>query len=515
MRDYLRMVFRRGRVLFLPVFFSALLIPPLLMIIPPKYLATTLIKRKDLAIVSNASGQLMARGGPSVSLNTLREEILTWPSLDRVIRELKIDVDLKNPRQLQQKYEELRKSITFKAVANAPGVDFVQISVVSRTPQLAQEIANKVADNYVEGSRQSSRVDIQSAVQFFREGVDDSLGKLRQTERDLDIFAKEHYADLPEVKKGYIGRLEALRTNETTHSLLFTAAKDRLSEIESQIKNVEITITSEVTSEENPANLQLENELIQRSKALESTLLQKTPEHPDVVDLKAQIETIKQQLAEMPKRVPGMEREIRNPIYQQLMMDRLSVKQEIRSEQAALRELAAQIIAVEEKVQKVVQEEKHYGDMVRARSEYEELYNNYRHSLTATQNRLQAETGSYGTQVEMISRALKPAEPYREMDIQMALSVLVGGLCVGIGLMFLLEFSDHSLRSADDAAASLEIPILCSLTTIDEAGASGSAKRLTALFVFLGIAIGAGLVLTVWSLKTYWPAVFQSVQGLF
>lgn len=514
MRDYMRTVFRRSRVLFMPIFFSAMLIPSLVMVIPPKYRATAVVKRRDLGMITNSS-QLVARGTPSVSMNTLREEILAWTSLDRVIRDLKMDVDVNDTRQLQKKYEELRKSITFRALANAPGVDYVEIAVVTRSPSLAKEIANKVAGNYVESSRQTSRFDVQTTVQFFREQMEESLRRLRQTEKELDDFAKQHYSDLPEVKKGYLGRLEKLRTDETTHQLLLTVAKNRLGEIEEQLKDVERMVTSEITSDENPASIDLENALILRTKTLDAWLRTKTPEHPDVVDLKAEIEMIRQQITDMPDRVPGMEREIRNPVFQQLTLDKLSWQQEVRSEEAALRELTAQIAAIQDKVEKVVQEEKHYSDLIRAKAESEENYNGYRKELTAAQNRLQAETGSFGTQVELQQPALEPAEPYRKMDIQMAMMCLVGGVCVGISLVFLTEFSDHSIRSADDAAGALSIPVLCSLSTIDEHATLASEHRLTALMLFLSIIFGAGMVLAVMSLKTYSPLTFQTIQNLF
>ncbi len=217
----------------------------------------------------------------------------------------------------------------------------------------------------------------------------------------------------------------------------------------------------------------------------------------------------------MPERVPGVERQIINPVHQQLIMDKLSVQQEIRSEQAALREIGAQIAAVDAKVQKVVEEEKSYGDLVRQRDDWNSQYDRYNAELRAHRARLQAETGSFGAQVEMIDRALLPAKPYRVIYIRMSLACLAGGICIGIALMFLLEFSDHSLRSADDAAAALSIPILCNLTTIQEEKVRAGEHLVTALWIFFGLLFGGGLMAGVWALKVYSPPTFEAVQRLF
>ena len=104
-RDYLRLLFRRKYAIAVPIFCSVFLILPAWKIVPEKYRATALVKRKDLALTNAAAGSLMVHDNGPVPVETMRAEILTWTNLDRVIKQLKLDVDLKTPADWQNEYE--------------------------------------------------------------------------------------------------------------------------------------------------------------------------------------------------------------------------------------------------------------------------------------------------------------------------------------------------------------------------------------------------------------------------
>lgn len=513
-RDYLRVLFRRKHALLIPFALGILLVGPLWVIIPSKYRAVALVRRQDLVLTSNAAGNLMARGTAAVPVSTLRVEILTWTNLDRVVRQLKLDVDLKTAADWQREYKRLQKSVTIRAAAEGHGVDLIEIAAIDSRPVIAQKIANAVADNYVEESQRASRADTQTAVKFFSEGANQHLEKLRSTEIELDRFNQEHFTDLPDVKKGILDRLLSLRMTESTDLLLLSAAQNRLAEIQRQIAQAEKIIKAETTSQENPARVELENQLTQRKRLLEAMLVKYTAEHPQVKAVEAEIETIEQQLEAAPQRVPGAEREVVNPVYQQLVMDKMKAEQEIQAQQAALLEIKAQILANEAAVRKVVNEEKRYADLQRLHRENLETYDQYRRGLVATRTRLQVQNGPYGTQVEMIDRAQVPATPYRLERLQIALACIGAAAAGGIGLMFLLEFMDHSLRGAEDAASSLAVPVLATLTEIT--ALDRRALRRRKLLRMAGIVSGAIMLCVVGVLlfEYFQPNTLRGAVGL-
>ena len=465
-RDYLRLIFRRKYAIVVPILCSVFLILPLWKIVPEKYKATALVKRKDLALTNAAAGTLTIRDSGQVPVDTMRAEILTWTNLDRVIKQLKLDVDLKSASDWQNEYERLKNSITIKMLSQGRGVDMIEIAVKVDSPSSAQKIANAIADNYVEESQRNSRDDTLQAIDYFKTQCDDNLAIIRKMNIELDKYSREHWTELPEVKRGILSTLQSLKTTESEHQLLLSAANNRLTEIERQVKEAEKTIKADTETMENPRRQELQSQLQARERRLTEMRVNYTEDHPLVKAIAEEIARLQDQLKETPERVPGSIHETINPVYQQLVQARMTAEQEIKAQEASLRETQAQIMANEASIRKVVDEEKQYGDIQRQHDEAKAAYDEYHKSLLALQNRSRVQSEPNGTQVEIIARALEPASPDRSLQLPLALGCVGGAAAMGFVLTFLLEYVDHSLRGSDDASEALGVPVLATLTEI-------------------------------------------------
>ncbi len=488
-RDYLRLIFRRKYAIVMPILCSVFLILPLWKIVPEKYKATALVKRSDLAVANAAAGAMMVHDNGPATVATLEAEILTWTNLDRVIKQLKMDVDLKSSADWQNEYDSLRSSIKIKLVAQGHGEDRIEIAVMDKNPSSAEKIANGIADNYAESSQRISREDTMRSIDFFKTQCDDNLAIMRKTNIALDKYTREHWTDLPEVKRNILATLQALKTTDSEHQLLLSAAQNRLTEIERQVKEVEKTIKADTETMDNPARQDLQNQLQARQRRLTEMKVNYTEDHPQVKAIEEEIARLEAQLKEMPERVPGSIHETINPVYQQLVQARMTAEQEVKAEEATLRETQAQIMANEASIRKVVDEQNQYADIQRQHDEARTNYEEYNKSLLKLQNtsRLQSEPNS--TQVEIISRALEPAEPDHSRRPWIAVGCVAGAVAMGFGLTFLLEFVDHSLRGADDAAEALDLPVLATLTEIPMPVALDRKRARRRLILYLAIAL--------------------------
>ena len=112
---------------------------------------------------------------------------------------------------------------------------------------------------------------------------------------------------------GILSTLQALRTTESEHLLLLSAAQNRLTEIDRQVKEVEKTIKNDVQTMDNPARQELQNQLMQRQKRLTEMLVNYTEDHPQVKAIREEIATLEAQLKDTPERVPGTIHETINP----------------------------------------------------------------------------------------------------------------------------------------------------------------------------------------------------------
>jgi len=496
-RDYLRFVFRRKMLLLLPALLGVLLAIPIWWFVPASYRAVATVKRKDLAVIHAAADGLLSGSGAGVPLQTLRFEILTWPRLKSVIEKLKMDVDMKNDVDWQEAYDSLQDSVEIDRKAQARGIALIEIAATDSNPIRAMEIANAIAGNYVEESQRVTRGETRSYSEFVEQQARDYLDKLRRVEDDLDEFNRKRYVELPKVKENIRQKLFDLSTSERSLQLQLTDARTRLEEVEKQLAETPMTLRSKVTSQANPDALELERKLRQYETYLEELMRVrrwKDP-HPEVKKVKKLIEIAKADLENMPKRLTDAEEEVVNPAYQELTRDKMRLQQEIRAKQAAIAQTQSWTEAHQIEMRQVVNDEKRYTDLVRQKGEYEEFYQKYRRQFIAAQSRMKAEGGEYGTEVTMEAPALAPYKPYRRERLQVAFGCLAAGLALGVALMFAAEFCDQSLRSAEDAAEFLNVPIMGSVLTIvtpDELEARRQ-RRLILLFA-IGAVVVVGVV---------------------
>jgi len=477
-RDYLRLFFRRKWVVVLPTLGGLLMVPLLWLNVPPKYRATALVRRKDLAVLRSTPSALVSKGGFDLSVDALRVEILSWTNLQRVIHQTNLDPGLQTQKDWQDMYAELRDVIDIRSRARDRGIDLIEISVIHRNPELAASVANAVGDNYVEETQKTSRADTKTAVEFLNDGTQEYQKKLRDTEKMLDEYKKEHFTDLPSVRDGILAKLFALRTDEITQEIELTKAESRLQESERQLTEVPETVKGTVSSKENPIVANMEMQLMQRKAALTAYLAKGwTDEHPQVTQVRREIAGLEKMISETPARIQAIESEIINPEYQELHMGKRRLEQDIEAHKAALLQIRSRIEANEQQLKGIVEEEKRYNDLMRDKNEAEQLYEQYRRSLVSARTRLEVESGQYGTQAEMVARALVPTSPYRPERVKIALASLAGGLCIGIALMFGLEFTDRSFRDMEDAASYLDVPVLGSIPTILSTQAIARGRR--------------------------------------
>ena len=482
-RDYLRVFFRRKWAVIVPGLAGLLCaeavwagIPPVRQWLPPQYRAVANVRRKDLAVLSSAPRSLISGQNMGISINTLRVEILTWTNLDRVIRQTNMDLNLQTPKDWQEAYEGLRKSITLRAAAQDRGVHQVQIEVVDGDAEKAAAVANAIADNYIEESKKTIRNDSQSVMDFFQDGRDDYRTKLKENERKLDGYREAHFADLPEVKAGILSQLLALRTEQASRRVQCDEGRNRLAEVRKQFAEVPERITGEVAKEPNPRVAELEAQLARQRRLLDSLLLKYTDAVPVVKEVRGEIAGLERELAETPRLVPGSELDQINPLYQELLKEKLDLERQLKAQEAALLGIEARIGAMEQQLKAMQDEEKAYNDLLRDHNENAEAYDAYRRGLIAARTRVDVEQDEgYGTQVEMVARALVPAFPYRVAHRKWIMALVVGGIALGVGLAFGLEFCDRSFRGFDDAATFLDVPVLGSICTI--AGPDALARR--------------------------------------
>lgn len=466
-RDYLRVVFRRKWWLVIGAIAGTIAAVVVWSRTPPIYLASVVVKRTNLALRGAEPV-----GGPSrMTPDQLRVEILTWENLNRVIREVKLDVGLVTDGQWEEQRNRVRDAIKIRAAARGHGVDLVDISVEHETPKKAAEIANAVADNYVQATQEEGKAFSEDALGFYREEADDALEKLRQVEQELAKYRVDfdYFRELPEIKTRLNDALLGLQIEKATRERELQEVKRKLEEVEKQIEETPTTILGERTREQNPEYAAIKAQLDGAKFRLQQMLTGMTEEHRAVKQAKQDIVDLEERLATTPEQMEVAEREILNPVYQQLLTQKFDYDRQVRGYEVALSVTASQIAARQEELNGVDDTNRKLTDLERERREYAERYDTFRsqrdQALVAA--RAKKEKG-LGTDVQILARAITPASPYYAKRVKLALGCLVAGMAAGVGVVVGLELMDSSFRNREDAGEFLSpIPILGSISTLD------------------------------------------------
>jgi succinoglycan biosynthesis transport protein ExoP len=86
-------------------------------------------------------------------------------------------------------------------------------------------------------------------------------------------------------------------------------------------------------------------------------------------------------------------------------------------------------------------------------------------------------TQSEGERMVPLNPANLPDDPSFPNRLSFAGGGLAAGLALGLGLAFLLELTDNSIRNEADVEAALELPILVTVPWVDAAVTNGSNGR--------------------------------------
>ena len=429
-RDYLRVIYRLKWALALPLALAALMFFPLWAMAPKEYRAVATVRRQDMSAVAASPAALVSKEGPRTEVKAIRAEVLAYRNLEDVIKQTKQDVYLKTPGDWQAMYDELRSDIAVTALSKTHGVDFISFEVTYPDPDLAQKIANAVATGYVERAKSSQRTGGLAALDFLSEETERYRNLLRDTEKELDDYRARYHGDLPDVKDGIRNRLLSLRIDQDTRAIQIKEAQSRLEEAEAQLATIRPGVRSKTTGESDPVVTGLEASLTQMERALDNA-----EGHPDVVSLRSQIAAMKERLAREPGPMTGSGKDTVDSQYEGLLSDISHLKQEIKGREAAVRQIAARVLDVENELADTVKQERNYNDLVRNQSEYTELYTQNRRQLDEAQRRAKVLEEGYVVQTELYAPAIKPALPCGPSVGRLVSGSLVFGVVVASVLL--------------------------------------------------------------------------------
>jgi polysaccharide biosynthesis transport protein len=313
--------------------------------------------------------------------------------------------------------------------------NLVNISFTHTDPELAQKIANTIADVFVKNNMDAITAGTSSAETQLSAQIAKYQEKIKGEERARFDFAKAH--NLP-IDNTPGSNLEAMRLS-TYSSQLLAAEDNRRSQeaIYDAASGAKDPLTApEVQSDQRIQRLRDKiGELEDKLTALKETY---TDEWPEVQKLKTQIKALNNQLDVAPKEVMAALRSKRDSA--------------IAHERSLMRAYAKQHGTT-------IQQTKDQIDMAIITQELE-TDKQYLNTLMQRFRELKITSGS-GTASEVhIATYSRPGILIGPARLRTIVLAFILSLVAGIGLAFLLDFLDDTLKSVDDVDRYLHLPAL-------------------------------------------------------
>ncbi len=365
------------------------------------------------------------------------------------------------------------------------------ITLTWDNPSDAAQIVSAVQQQYIQEIGQERYAQTNATLAFLDNQIADYAARLRRSEKVLTDYKQSNIGQLPDAQDASSSELQSLQAElETLETTADDSARQK-AVYQQQLAQVKPLAVAAQTETVSPLQAQI-NQLKAQRDAL---LVRMTPTHPKVLALDGQIAALQAQMrAKSQAGAPEAQQVLRttleqNPEWQALhqQLIQATVTQQTQAEQ--MQKLRQQIASYQQIVARIPAEQRHLTDVTR---DYKVIQDEYD---TLLQRREQVQMEGNLARVSA-SSSLSPigyihAEPTtgKAKLFVMFGGSLVLGLIVGLTLVVLCEWADHSLRYGSDALGALGVPVLAvvpdsaQLRVIAIGGADGgggSRKRLAA-----------------------------------
>jgi len=336
-------------------------------------------------------------------------------------------------------------------VAPVKGTQLVNISYRVRDAVLAAEIANGVADAYIAWGSESRRDSIDTAstflgkqVETLKQEIQDKESALQGLGRRSDIVGLDTQSSSPTMQ-----RLEALNGD------YISAVSGR---IDKEVRyNEALSAPAETVADTLSGGLvsQLRGDLLTLEQEYAAKLNVYKADWPAMIELRTQIDEARQHYSTV--------------IDEMVDQARRTARTEFQTARRREEALAAELERTKEETISLGSAAVQYNNLRMEVGTRRQLLDELlrRQSEAEVAIRLQAEGQS---NVRVIDRALVPGAPYlpsMRRDVGMALAL---GVFLGVGCIFLLEYLDRTVKTAEEAERLLGIPVLAVIPDVSESG---------------------------------------------
>ncbi len=176
--NYLKMFFRRKELIIIPAFLGLVVGISAGILAPKKYRSSTVILVQEGKTDNPLFRTLAVSTTVRERLNTIRESMLGWNSLVKLVKRLELDKDVKTRRDFENLILRVRRNIVIRLRAH----NIIEVSYVDEDPVRAQAVVKTITDIFIERNREIQTQEINEAIRFIEQQLRVYKSKIKSAE---------------------------------------------------------------------------------------------------------------------------------------------------------------------------------------------------------------------------------------------------------------------------------------------------------------------------------------------
>jgi len=383
-------------------------------------------------------------------VKSVRATVYARGLLATVIDELKLYPKEREKHGMDAAVEALRNDLEVRP----EGESAFAITVKSHDPAQAADIANRLAELYIEGNLQVRAGQVGRTRDIITSKLAELRAELAKTDQKVTEFKTANSSALPELIEPLMRQRDQLSKQIETESGFIQEAQRRLDLMGTQPYGKD-TEVGRLEDEEAAFKA--------RSATLAAGL---TPDHPDVLKMNREMGELRTRLAAARQRATA------NTLEQKRM------ESAVQRGQKNIGSLQARIVAVDQRMQQIPANGAKLNDLSRdsdvLRAKVQHLVSKKAEADIAAELEHKQASSEYRV-LESASMPSAPSSPNRQQALMLALLASLG---LGIAAAVAAEMSDRTLRNEFEAGSAVALPVLASVPRILETRASGAVLAL-------------------------------------
>jgi polysaccharide chain length determinant protein (PEP-CTERM system associated) len=410
-------------------------------------------------------------------LASMQEQILSRSRLQPIIEKFGLYPSERGTLHMEELVAKLRSAIEVTPLEPMQGSSNRQfpgfhVNVSFDDPQTAQRICSEVTTMFLQESAKYTETQGTLTTEFLDQQLEESKRKLDEQDGKLAEFKNKYMGSLPDNEQTNLGLLNTLNSQLDAHTQAVSRAQQdkavNESLLASQLANLKAVKNGDTPTET------LEQQLSALQDQLGVLLSRYTPDHPDVIKAKIQIEQLKKRMSDAPKetapaasgRIPATEPVAVQQLRARLRQDDLGIA-DLTKRQA---QIQGQIAVLQGKIQASPAVEQQYKELTRNYQTALEGYNELlKHRDQAAMGRA-LNRQQQGELLRVLDPPSLPTTPSFPKIPVFGGGGAAFGLAAGLGILYLIAALDTSMHTERDVETCLQLPVLALVPNVAPAG---------------------------------------------